>query len=831
VGAYRPEEVALGRDGDRHPLQKVLSELKRRFGDVWVDLTRTDAAEGRRLVEGFVDTEPNRLGERFRSALFRHTGGHPLFTVELLRAMQERGDLLQDEDGRWIEGPALDWETLPARVEGVIEERIGRLEEELREALTVASVEGEAFTAQVVAQVQAIGERQLLRALSRELEKRHHLVREGESLQVGERRLSRYWFSHLLFQQYLYNGLGAGERSLLHGEVAHVLEALYEGRTDEVAAQLARHYAEARETEKAVEYLSLAGDRARLACAHQEAAAHYRRALATLKEQGRWGRAARTMMKLGLTYHSAFRFAEARQAYDEGLALWQRAGERQPLTLPPAPHALRLPSIEPATLEPALAIDTESVQALRCLFSGLLEETPDMNVVPGVAERWEIRADGREYVFHLRDDVRWSDGTPLTAEDFCYAWRRLLDPATGAPYAGHLYCIQGARAFHEGQAVWEEVGVHALDALTLAVELEAPDSRFLEQVGTPPWTLPVPRHVVEAYGQRWTEEEHLVTNGPFRLESWDRGKRMVFIRNQGYHGQFTGNVERVELHLIEGDERDMLGLSLYEADALDRVAVSARTLEHVRHRHAGEYVSRPNASSGFIGFDLRRSPFDDPRVRQALALATDRESLADVVLRGMVFPATGGFVPLGVPGHSPGIGLPYDPPRARRLLAQAGYPDGRGFPVVEALTIEQLPINPTPQYLQEQWRENLGIEIAWAALEIGEFSDRLIRELPQVFLIVFFGKFDPASFVELGGRWSGLQEETYAGLLAQARLAGDPEERIRLYAQADKVLVEAAAVVPLTYGRRHVLLKPWVTRFPASPARASFWPDVIIEPH
>jgi adenylate cyclase len=152
--AYRPEEVALERAGERHPLEKVLAEFKWSLGDVWVDLRRADEREGRSFVDALLDTEPNRLGEDFRRALFEHTGGHPLFTVEVLRAMQERGDLVPDAEGRWVEGPSLDWERLPARVEAMIAERIGRLDEELRDVLAVASVEGEWFTAQVVAQVQ-----------------------------------------------------------------------------------------------------------------------------------------------------------------------------------------------------------------------------------------------------------------------------------------------------------------------------------------------------------------------------------------------------------------------------------------------------------------------------------------------------------------------------------------------------------------------------------------------------------------------------------------------------------------------------------------------------
>ena len=279
AGAYRPDEVALGRDGERHPLEAVLTEFKRHFGDAWVDLEKAKEAEARRFVDALLDTEPNRLAEDFRQALFRRTGGHPLFTIELMRAMQERGDLVRDEQGRWVEGPVLGWETLPARVEGVIEERIGRLKTELRELLSVASVEGEEFTAQVVARVQQVDERWLLRGLSQELEKCHHLVRERAEVQVGHRPLSRYQFVHTLFQQYLYGSLGAGERRLLHREVALVLEELYEERTEEIAVQLARHYAGAGDAERERHYAQLAGERAAARFANEEALHYLNRAL------------------------------------------------------------------------------------------------------------------------------------------------------------------------------------------------------------------------------------------------------------------------------------------------------------------------------------------------------------------------------------------------------------------------------------------------------------------------------------------------------------------------------------------------------------------------
>jgi len=278
VGAYRPNDVALGRARERHPLEPVLNEFKRYCGNVWVDLSRIEEAEGRRFVDTLIETEPNRLSEDFRQALFRHTGGHPLFTIELLRDMQERGDLVRNEQGRWVEGPTLDLQTLPARVERVIEERIGRLEAELREALTVASVEGEDFTAQVVARVQELSERHLVRRLTQELDRRHRLVWEQGIERVGRQRLSLYRFRHNLFQRYLYNNLGQTEREFLHEDVGHVLEALYGDQAEEIAVQLARHFLEAGLDEKALRYLLPAGDRARRGYAHAEAIDLYGRA-------------------------------------------------------------------------------------------------------------------------------------------------------------------------------------------------------------------------------------------------------------------------------------------------------------------------------------------------------------------------------------------------------------------------------------------------------------------------------------------------------------------------------------------------------------------------
>ena len=697
------------------------------------------------------------------------------------------------------------------------------------------SVEGETFIAEVVARVRAADEREMAGRLSGELDRKHHLVSAQGVLRRDSQRLSVYRFRHILFQRYLYNSLDSVERVHLHETVGTALEALYGEGAEEIAVQLARHFQEAGIAEKAVDYLSQAGDRARGLYAHDEAIDHYQQALALLKEQGEYERAARTLMKLGLTYHTAFDFRQARQAYEEGFALWQRAGEVQlAVPPPPAPHALRVDWRDPPTLDPTMAGDKYSAHVICQLFSGLVEESPEMDVVPDVARSWEVSESGRKYVFHLWDDVRWSDGTPVTAGDFEYAWKRVLDPVTGSPNASLLYDIKGARAFHRGEGGVGGLGVWALDEVTLVVELEGPTGYLLHLLAYNA-SYPVPRHVVEAHGEAWTKVENIVTNGPFRLEAWQQGESMVLVRNPEYHGRFRGNVHRVELSLLADWSAR---LELYETDGLDildLLGFPPLEVDRARQRHAGEYVSTPWLRTTYVGFDVSRPPFDDVRVRRAFALAVDRATLANVVLRGYHFPATGGFVPPGMPGYSAGIGLPYDPEQARQLLAEAGYPGGRDFPVVEALTPPVAFGHEINEYLQAQWRENLEVETAGETVEWATFFDRRSRRaLPHIFLIGWSVDYpDPDSFLRASPirRYTQWRNAAYDRLVEEARRVTDEEERMKLYGQADRILVEEAAIVPLTYLRAHLLVKPWVSKYPTPATGRRFWKDVIIEPH
>jgi predicted ATPase/DNA-binding SARP family transcriptional activator len=280
VGIYRPNDVALGRDGERHPLESVLNEFQGLFGDMPLDL---EQIEGKHFVDSILDVERNRLSAAFREKLHRHTRGHPLFTIEVLRDLQCRGDLVQDEMGAWVEGPAINWAQLPTRVEGVIGERIGRLPAAVQEIIKVASVMGEEFVAEVVARVLELDEREVIRQLSGVLDKQHHLVQSHCGQRLEGQRLSQYRFRHILFQYYLYHSIDEVERAYWHEDVGHELERLYQGQTEVVTVQLARHFREAGLTAKAVGYLQQAGEQATHGFAYHEAIRFFKDAIILLE--------------------------------------------------------------------------------------------------------------------------------------------------------------------------------------------------------------------------------------------------------------------------------------------------------------------------------------------------------------------------------------------------------------------------------------------------------------------------------------------------------------------------------------------------------------------
>ena len=814
LATYRDVEVDEAR-----PLHEVLLDLGREPRTTRIKLNRLTIEQTEVLLAAFFQDE---ITPEFRDGIYKETDGNPFFIEEVCKALVESGKLYY-EDGSWHR-PDVSELGIPQSVRVAIQSRVGKLSPDTQELLRQAAVLGREFEFDTLVAAVDVGEDEVIDALE-----------EAERAQLIEERSENgdlvFAFSHALIPTTLVEGLRMLQRRRLHKRSANALEE----RDPQNFSALAWHLLEAGQTEQGVEYLLRAGDQARSQYAHQEAIDSYLQALDFAKETEDHSRAARTLMKLGLTYHNAFRYKESRHAYEEGFIYLQRspeaAGARKAST---APHPLRVTSLPLVTLDPGLVIDTTSSNFISELFSGLVQLTPDLNVVPDVARSWDVLAGGREYRFHLRDDVLWSDGRQVTARDFEYAWKRILDPSLQTFASDFFLDIKGARDYADGAGSASDVGVRAEDDLTLVVELEHPTGYFLQLLAHDS-SLPVPRHIVETNGERWTEIDRIATNGAFHLTAWEPGRRMELKRNPKYHGTTHGNVEVVEASIYQMGGEDPL--QWYGEDGLDMLFLywlSPREADRARHLFANDYLNAPSLGILYLSYDSSRPPFHDPRVRKAFAQAIDRDALADIAFRGQHSPATGSLLPPGMPGHMPDVALPFDALRARELLQESGYPNGSGFPEVEYLS----PLLPTHrvlmEHVQSQWLEHLDINTVWDQLEMGEYIERLQTRIPNVHIGAWTADYpDPDNYLRIGAKeameaWENTQ---YDELVESARRSINQEERIGKYIEAQKILIDEVPLFPLTYNRGHALLKPWISQYPMTPMRWNDWKNVVIEEH
>jgi ABC-type oligopeptide transport system substrate-binding subunit/class 3 adenylate cyclase/ribosomal protein L40E len=755
--------------------------------------------------------------------VLRRAEGNPLYVEELLRSLIDEGAIVRqavpgpptarpEAAARWVATREATDIIIPDTLEGVLRARVDRLQDGPKRVLQLASVIGRTLVYRVLATV-ARDEEQLdahLLTLQRE-----ELIRERARLPELE-----YVFKHELIREAAYNGLLRRERRVFHRKVAEALERLFPERIDEQVGLLAHHWERAGEPEKALHYLLIAGDGARGLYACQEAIDYYRRALALLKASGDRERAARTLMKLGLVYTAAFQPDRAQEAYSEAFKLWEPIRESRISAEPLVPAAVLRFAVEaPLTLDPGMVGDDCSAFLTSQLFEGLVRVDPEHNVLPALAARWEVHDGGTSYLFRLREGLSWSDGTLLTAADFEFAWKRNLTLASSSPLAHLLYVIKNARLFAEGDMNDPgRVGVAALDDLTLQVRLEGPTA-YLAHLLAHAVAYPLPRWAVEGRRQPWTEPGNLVCNGAYQLEEWQPDDRLVLSKNPMYHGMFPGNAERVECPLFV-DPRPMF--EAYASDALDAISMinaDPGTIAHARAEYGRELVFTPQPVILFLVFRCDDPPFDDARVRRAFVHAVNREALAREAWVGQYTPALGGFVPPGMAGHSTGIGLAYDPDRARRLLAEAGYPGGRGFPQITWLYSGGSADEPLVPFLQRSWRQSLGLHLQGQSLEWGAFMERRARDPAHLTLSGWLADYpDPDSLLRVlfhsaeglnDARWHNAR---FDSLIEEAARVADQARRIELYQEADGILVrDEAAIMPLGYGQGRVLVKPWVT--------------------
>ncbi|HEX9445762.1 MAG TPA: peptide ABC transporter substrate-binding protein [Candidatus Binatia bacterium] len=467
-------------------------------------------------------------------------------------------------------------------------------------------------------------------------------------------------------------------------------------------------------------------------------------------------------------------------------------------------------STEPPSLDWSLATDHVSLNVIANLMVGLTEFDKSLKTAPVIAKSWDVLDGGRRIVFHLREDAAWSDGVKVKAEDFEYSWKRLLDPKTASQYAYILFDIVNAEEFQQGKLTDDgQVGVKALDDATLEVRLKHPTSYFLS-ITTFEVTFPQRRDVVEKYGTQWTEPGHIVTNGPFLLDSWKHENEIRLKANPGF---FLGKpaIERVEMFMIT---EKTTAVSMYDQGQLDFLDNdSIPPLEKPRLAKSPGYKPVPQLRGEYYAFAVDRKPFDDPRVRKAFAMAIDR-SVFPKILHGGELPATS-WIPPGMLAHNPKIGLMYNPPEARRLLREAGYPDGKAFPQVTLVYNTKEDNKLVAEAIQSMWKNNLRVLVRLENLDWKVYLKRLQNDPPPVFRDGWGADYpDPDNFMKLftsnsGNNHTRWKNARYDQILEQAAEDLREPRRIRLYDEAQRILLENdTAIIPLFTRVESTVLNP-----------------------
>jgi len=483
-------------------------------------------------------------------------------------------------------------------------------------------------------------------------------------------------------------------------------------------------------------------------------------------------------------------------------------------TTPPDDNILRFTNgAEPESLDPGLMSGQPDGRMARAILEGLLIPHPEtLEPIEGMATRWELSADGLTYTFFLRDDARWTNGDPVTAQDFEWSWKRVLHPDTPARYADLFYLIRGARAYKTGEALVEDVGIHALDPTVLQVTLEAPTPYFIQLVTYYPF-LPVHRATVETYGDRWTHPENIVTNGPFRLMYHRQNDRFILAKNEDYWDAETVKLDGIVAYSLD-DVATML--NMYRAGMTDWNPSGYIRAEYIPYvKHYKDYTSGPFLGSYFYSVVTGKPPFDDKRVRRALALAIDRESSCHNVLHDSHIP-WGNFVPMGFRNYPYPEGMRFDPQEAQRLLAEAGYPGGKGFPKFDILFNTSENHRKIAETIQAMWKSHLGIEASLMNQEWASYLRTTVSLEYQVARRSWIGDYlDPNTFLscftsESGNNRTGWKSAEYDELLSRAGEEQNTTTRMLLLADAEALLLDELPVLPIYSYKSNEFVAPYV---------------------
>jgi oligopeptide transport system substrate-binding protein len=482
---------------------------------------------------------------------------------------------------------------------------------------------------------------------------------------------------------------------------------------------------------------------------------------------------------------------------------------------------------EPQGLDPHVVTGVPENKLIRALFEGLAVKNPyTLEPEPGVAQRWEFSDDRRVITFHLNPEARWSNGDPVTAGDYVWSWNRALNPAMGNLYAYMLFPLKNAEAYFNGKIDdFAEVGVKALDDLTLQVTLTEPTPYFIQLMDHYS-TFAVHRPTIEKFGKatdrftRWTRVENIVGNGPFVLKEWKLNRRITMARSPTYwdrdNVKLNGVVFYPTENIVSEERMFRVGQLHYtQGIPLDKIPVYEAMQD-------SPYVQAPYLGTYFFLLNTRRPPLTDVRVRKALSMAVDRETLNATVLQNSNVPAYS-ITPPDTLGYNPPRLFDFDVDQARRLLAEAGFPDGEGWPGIELIYNTSESHRKIAVALQQMWKDNLNIEVTLSNQEWKVYLDSVTQMDFDIARRGWIGDYvDPNNFLDLyltdgGNNNTGFSDPRYDDMiLRQAPQAKTREERFAIFYEAEKLLMEQMPIIPIyTYTSKH-LIHPSVRGLPSN---------------
>ena len=469
-------------------------------------------------------------------------------------------------------------------------------------------------------------------------------------------------------------------------------------------------------------------------------------------------------------------------------------------------------------LDPQTVNSVSEFNILSALLEGLVGEDPvDLHPVPGVAERWDVSADGKTYTFYLRQNARWSNGDAVTARDFISSYRRILSPALAADNAYMLYAVANAEAFHKGRLTdFEQVGFRAPDDRTLIVNLTSPTPYFLSLLSNYSW-FPVHIPTVQKYGpvnergSRWTLPGRFVGNGPFTLEEWKLNVRVRVQKSPTYWDADSVQLNGIFFHTIDSlsvEERAFRSGQIHMTDA-----IPINRIDPYRRQNSNLLRIDPYLGTYFYRVNVTKPPLDNRLVRRALAMAIDRQSIVDNVTRGAQLPA-GSFTPPKTAGYTPDASIPYDVAQAQRNLAEAGFPEGRGLPPIEILFDTSENHRTIAEAIQQMWRKNLNVNATLVNQEQKVYFSSRRQMAYQIVRSSWIGDYnDPNSFLNLwvnggGNNMTGWSNPEYDRLIAEAGQTADQPARFAAFRRAEAILLEEAPILPIYFYTHCFLLQP-----------------------